>query len=376
MCAFGIVLSIIGPLLIDISKSYSLSMSLTGLLFSVNFFGFITFIFIGGMLAERFGKKNIITIALLGLSVSLFIFGFSHNVIFAFVSIFLIGGFGGIIESIVSSLVSDLNDTNADYYINLSQIFLCIGAALGPILALLMTVTGNTWRMAYFILSSIMIILFLIIISIKIDEKPIANKININEFKTALLDKKFVLVLIGFVLYAGTEVGVWGWMSTFMVKDMNLTQSVSAILVSVFWISMMIGRVICGKLIKYFKVQNFIIVLSLFSAVVVFLSGLIKGGILTWIIVIAIGFAFSSLYPFLLSVGSTERSNATAFALMVGSGGVGTILIPFFMGTIGEHMGTNIAMMSPSLLMLLLAGMFIINKFTKSGKNYGNNSNM
>jgi nitrate/nitrite transporter NarK len=38
---------------------------------------------------------------------------------------------------------------------------------------------------------------------------------------------------------------------------------------------------------------------------------------------------------------------------MVGCGGIGTVSIPFLMGITGENFGTNIAMMSPSVLMLL-----------------------
>lgn len=360
MGAFGIVLSIIGPLLSDISNSYSLNLSQTGLLFSVNFTGFISFIFLGGILAERFGKKTILTITLLGLSLSLFMFGFSHNVIFAFIAIFFIGGFGSVIESIGSSLVADLNEIDTDYYINLSQVFLCIGATLGPLVALAVILTGNSWRLAYYFLSAIAFIMFIIMIKIKMPEKPIAKKIEINEFKIALADKKFVLILIGFILYTGTEVGVWGWMSTFMGEEMKLSHGISAILVSVFWISMTLGRIVCGKLIKFFKIKNIITILALLSGIVILLSGFVKGDIMPWIIVVATGFAFSSIYPFLLSIGSARRSSATAFAIMVGSGGIGTILIPFFMGVIGDYMGTNMAMMSPSILMFIIALLFAL----------------
>jgi fucose permease len=370
MLAYGVVLSIIGPLLSDISKDYSLSLGQMGLFISINFIGFLSFVYIGGILAEKFGKKNITTISLIGLSLSLFMFGFSSTLYLEFIAIFLIGGFGGIIESVVCSLIADLNPLNKDHYINFAQIFLCTGVALGPLLTILIIRLGYNWRINYYILSVLFLILFCSIVTIKVKENQTSEKILLKDLKGILFDNKFVIVCICMLLYTGCEVSVWGWMSTFSQKGMALSRSAAAFYVFAFWISMTIGRIVCGKLIRLFKIRNIIIVLAFLSALTVMISGFIKVGIIAWVVAIGLGFSFSSLYPFLLAVGSSRKSNATSFAVMVGSGGIGAIIIPFFTGIIGEHMGVQIALMSPSILLLIIALLFIFDN--PRGKSEGN----
>jgi fucose permease len=255
---------------------------------------------------------------------------------------------------------------NKDYYINLAQVFLCIGAVFGPVLAVVMMTIGNSFRVNYFILAILIFILFFVTMNLKIDEKPTSERINLKDIKIILWNKNFLRICICIALYSGTELGVWGWMSTFMEKEMELSQRQSIIFVSVFWISLTIGRIICGKLMKYFDVRNIIIVLALLSSLAVLFSGFLEGGVIVVLSVIAIGLSFSSIFPFLLSIGSSIFPSSSAFAVMVGSSGIGIVFIPFFMGLIGENVGMRIAMMSPCLLLLVIALLLTLEKKKKT----------
>lgn len=359
MLAFGVVISIIGPLLTDISKEFSLSLSATGVFFTINYLGLLSFVFIGGILAERFGKKNLIAISLLGLSLSLFVFGISSNIMFAFIAIFFIGGFGSIIQSSVNSLIADLNSLNKDYYINAAQMFFCIGAVFGPVLVLIMMKMGNSWRFNYIVLAILIFVLFFAMIKLQICEKPGSEKLNLKDLKETLWDKRFLRICLCIALYAGTELGVWGWMSTFMKKELALSGSAAILIVSVFWMTMTIGRLICGRLMKYFNVRSIIISSSLISSLAVLLSGLIEGEVLILINVIVLGLSFSSIFPLLLSEGSSINPSSTAFAVMVGSSGIGIIVIPFIIGLLGDFAGMSIAMMSPGIFLVIIALLFV-----------------
>lgn len=362
MLAFGVVISMLGPLLTDISKEFSLSLSKTGVFFTISYFGLLSFVFIGGILAGRFGKKNLIAISLLGLSLSLFMFGLSSNVLFAFISIFFMGGFGSIIQSLVNSLAAEINPIKKDYYINLLQLFFCIGAVLGPVFVVVMISTGNSWRISYYVMSAIMFILFTTMVKLKVDENFKTEKINLSDLRETIWDKRFLRICICIALYAGTELGVWGWMSTFMKKELDLSGSAAILSVSVFWIAMTIGRVLCGSLIKVFNAKNVIISFSLLSSFMVLLSGLLEGGTLVLINVVAMGLSFSSIFPLLLSEGSSINSSSTAFAVMVGSSGIGIIIIPFIIGLLGDYAGMRVATMSPCILMVAIAFIFILEK--------------
>jgi MFS family permease len=53
MALFAMALTITSPLLPAIAASFSLSMAESGVIFTANFIGFVAFILIGGILADR-----------------------------------------------------------------------------------------------------------------------------------------------------------------------------------------------------------------------------------------------------------------------------------------------------------------------------------
>lgn len=93
---FGMVLTSYSPLLPSIAKTFSLSLSQSGFIFSANFIGFVSFIMVGGILADHIGKKTIFVMVVFGFAIALMTFPFTPNFIFACIVMVLIGGFGGI----------------------------------------------------------------------------------------------------------------------------------------------------------------------------------------------------------------------------------------------------------------------------------------
>lgn len=90
---FAVVLTVNSPLLSYISETLHLSMAQSGVLFTANFAGFVCFIMIGGILADRISKKTVLTISIAGLAVSILLFPLTANFYFSCVIMALIGGF-------------------------------------------------------------------------------------------------------------------------------------------------------------------------------------------------------------------------------------------------------------------------------------------
>jgi fucose permease len=353
MFIYGMVLVMYSTLMSDISKDLHLNMVQAGLYFSINFSGFILFVLTGGIFSQKMRKKFIISICLVGTSAALLVFGASTDKFTAFIAIFFMGGFSGTMESMICSLVADLNTIGSEYYINLLYVFICAGAVVGPVMGSITVSSGLGWRVSFYVLSLMLFILFIIFNWSKIKESTIVKKAETSSLKEIIFDKKFFLLCICILIYSGAEVGVWGWMTTFFKENIGLSINISAIIVSSFWISMGLGRVVCGKLTKYFSIETITIALTLISAVAVILSGFAATEISAFIITVVLGLAFSSQFPFLLSIGGKLRSNALAFSLMVVSSGIGVVIFPFLMGIIGDYFNIRIAIMSTSLLFLM-----------------------
>ncbi|HBE79694.1 MAG TPA: MFS transporter, partial [Firmicutes bacterium] len=79
MIFFAMVLTIMSPLLTNISETFHLSLAQTGTIFTANFLGFTLFVVIGGILSDRFGKKLILTVSLLGYTLALLLFPLASN---------------------------------------------------------------------------------------------------------------------------------------------------------------------------------------------------------------------------------------------------------------------------------------------------------
>lgn len=170
-----------------------------------------------------------------------------------------------------------------------------------------------------------------------------------------------MIICLCMFLYAGSEVGSWGWISTFLDDVMNFPPFKASMAVGVFWVSLTIGRIICGKFILIYKTRNIVIVLSTLSTISILASGFVKSEFGIWVIIVSVGMTFSSLWPLIASYGVENHSgnSGTVFSLIVGSGGLGGMVVPLLMGVIGEKANMSIAMMSPSFLMFGILIIFI-----------------
>lgn len=359
---FAMVLTVNSPLLTSISKTFSLSLAQSGIIFSANFIGFVVFILVGGIMSDRLGKKAVLSVSIVGLSLGLALFTFCSNFYIACLVMFFIGGFGGIIESMITALVSELNSENSSFYINMAQVFFGIGALAGPILAGTAVAYGLPWQLCYKVLGTVSLVLAVIFIINRLPSLSKPESITLSAFKHLVSDKKFLLICLCMVFYTGSEVGGWGWMSTFLSKNLKFSAAMSGTAVGVFWLAVTAGRLLCGPLTFKYSSRKLVMVLAYLSAVVTLLSGLTDNHILVWIIIVAMGLAYSSQWPLIVSYGGEHynRYTGTVFALLVGSGGLGSSIVPPIMGIIGQNVNIHAAMISPAVLFLAVGVIFTV----------------
>lgn len=365
---FGMVLTSYSPMLPSIAETFSLSVSQSGIIFSANFIGFVAFILFGGILADRIGKKKVFVAAVVGFALSLIIFPISSNFLGVCIVMAFIGGFGGIIETVTNAVISDINPTKASFYVNMTQVFFGVGAVLGPIVASVVVASGIKWQAYYFGMGVISVVIALLIVLAKVPNIQSTDGISLVIFKGLMRDKRFLLICLCMFLYTGSEVGSWGWMSTFLKGNMNFGIIKSGIAVAAFWASMTISRFICGFLTFKFNIRWIIITLAFFSSIFVFLMGFEVSEGVMWFVIIGLGFSFSSQWPLIASFGSEKypASSGTVFALLVGSGGLGGTVIPYAMGYLGEKTNEHIAAMSPAILFIVIVVIFLwIDKMPK-----------
>lgn len=382
MALFAMNLTAISPAILEIGKAFSLSTAQSGLIFTFNFIGFAVFILTGGALTDRFGKKAVLNAAIVGLTASLAVFASVQSfAVLCAVAIFM-GGFGGVLESLVSALVSDINPENPGFYVNLTQVFFGIGAIVGPVAAGFAISSGAGWRVYYLVMCALFLVMSVIFLPARVQavneavtsEKSLLEKGGENQkagialkggqppWRVMSLVKSpgFILLCLCIMFYTGAEVGGWGWMCKLLEENLGYSVATSGFAVAFFWIAMTAGRTLCGALTGKVPMVWMIRILALSAAIFTLLSALVKNEAGMWILVALMGLTYSSLFPFIIAYGGSKLNapSGITYSLLVAAGGVGSMTVPYVMGLVGDVFTMSAAMLVPAVLLFLVAVIF------------------
>lgn len=360
MVVFAMFLTVISPLLPEIAATYSLDLTRSGFIFTANFIGFVIFILIGGILADRIGKRPVLIGTLAVFTGGMLSLPLASNFTAACLVMAVLGGCGGILESQIGSLISDINPANTGFYVNLTQIFFGIGAIGGPLFAAVFVSRGYGWRLVYVVLSGLTALLTIGFLFTRIPRKIQDDPISWRGLRSLISAPRFLLICLCMILYTGSEVGGWGWLSTFLKQDLGFTVSQSSMAVGVFWVAMTLGRFGCGPFILRFPTRFIIIGLALLATLATLLTGLLTPNWAVWCVIFLMGLAYSSQWPLIVAYGGNQYPafSGTVYALLVGCGGIGGTTVPYLMGALGQHTNIRLAMVSPAVLFLLVALIF------------------
>lgn len=360
MALFAVALTITSPLLPAIAASFALSMAESGVIFTVSFLGLVAFILAGGVLADRWGKRRVLAVALAGFTLALLAMPLAPSFAAVCAVTFFIGGFGGILESQIGALVVALNPERPSYSLNMAQVFFGVGALVGPIAAGMLLAAGFDWRLCYAVLGVLALALTVLFVAIRVPELASTDRISWAAFAALVRDRRFLLICLCMMLYTGAEVGSWGWMSTFLTRSLGFSIIESSVAVGLFWAAMTIGRLLCGQLTLRYELRTIVIGLAGLAALATLASGLVEARAAVWAVIAALGLTYSSQWPLIAAYGSERytASSGTVFALLVGSGGLGTTVVPYLMGLIGERATIRAAMISPAALFLAIVAIF------------------
>lgn len=359
---YGILLSILSPLLPSISDTFSLSLSQTGTIFTINFFGFVTFTFLSGFFADKYGKKKILSIDLLGMVISLCLLGISSQFSLVLICMFFIGGFSGVLEGIFSAVLVEANPLKEAFYVNACQIFFGIGAMVGPVTAAFWVANGLPWRWCYFVLSALFLICLMFLIFTNTNKRQSASQsISIKAVKKIISNRKMQLLCLCMFCYSGAEAGSWGWLSTFLTTESGFSIEYSGVAISLFWGVVVAGRIGCLGALKKHNERNIVIILALLTAIGIILTSFLNNLLWLWVGIVIMGLGYSAQWPLIVAHGTKDwpEYSGTAATLLIGSCGVGMMVIPMLIGVIGEVFSMRWAMTIPSLLMMVIALIFI-----------------
>lgn len=365
MGLLGVYISVYQSIISTITKNYSISNTVAGIIISLHFIGSFVAPIIFGEIGDRIGKKSIIIISLNLLIIGLLMVYLFDNILLLAIGIFIIGCGFAVNEGILSGLLSDVNIGKTNKVINISQMFLSIGAVTGPLITLLLIKLTGSWKFVF----PLMIVLFGVILlyftRLRFDgiRKTVQDHKNTGLISIKLFKEKiFIYLCISIFIYVGIEEGIAFWLVTYFDNSFNAIQ-LGTYALSAYWASMIVGRYLASR---FNNKQRFLLNGGLISSLVFICIALLwQNGIVSLICFAGVGLGFSAVWPIIISITAENypKYTGTAMGIMMTAGAGGGIAVPFLIGTLTNFGKIYIVFwVVPILIVFILVTQIFIEK--------------
>ncbi len=358
----GVLLAMPGPSLEAVRADFNLTYVLVVLTLIVPSISYATGTIVGGLVADRLGRRSTLTTGVTLLVVGLLVAGVSPAL-----EVLLIGtclnGFGfGLTESPLTATISDVAGDATGRAMTISQMPFGFGALTAPLLvgALLQTPIG--WRGGYLAAALLVMLAAAVLLSARIPAVT-ARRARGEALISAVM--RPVPVLLGAVVvgYFGMQLGLGGFLAAYLEADHGFTRSVAATLVAAFWIGISLGRIIGAWLalrVQAYDLALGSLGLSLLCAVVV--AGVPHPAAILAAAALA-GLAAGPLFTTVVGIGVRYRPSASGMiaGFMLAMGGTGFAGLSLVSGAVADALSVRaaVALMPVTLgiafLLLLLA---------------------
>ena len=255
-----------------------------------------------------------------------------------------------------------------------------VGAFVGPNIMNLIIVNSNSWKMGYRTIGFLQLFIALILFS----TLPLwlKNKNQENNFGThhekerglKLLRKKGVLLsIIAFPVYVGVESGVGLWLGSYLIEGNSFPQIKAGIIVSLFYLSLTIGRFLNGIITEKFSNKQLIRMgLVLMSIGVLLINIPLKILIIPSVILLGLGCA--PIFPSMIHetpqlFGSVNSEEITGY--QVGMAYLAGLAITPVIGLLASHISIKMIPISYGVFTLIL--LFVTERLNLLLKNEDDN---
>lgn len=358
--SYGIAISITGPVLEQIEKSYQINSAKSGLLFTFLSAGFLVSVFLKRFLASYLHTRTTLLLASAVTGVALLSFSFTENLSQGLAVFAVIGLAGGFIQVSANSGIAMLHQDNRASMLNVLHLFFGTGALVAPLLA--GAIAEQSGYAGVFMVSAFIAIPAVILSlgaafpdsnnsSMKTrPEKEMSDNTKAtadnNSVFFLLKDRYVWLLALSILLYMGAEMGINSWSVMYLEKEMGLEKFTSSSFLSYFWFLMTAGRLLGMLLAKKYMVSTLLAASSLVAAVAGALFIFAPDGILAGVGVALVGFFFAGTYPFLLGLGSNRHPQAVEqiTTILIASAGIGFMLFPWLTGLLSSTLTLAAAM--------------------------------
>lgn len=362
MMSLAIGVNLLPIFLVAIQHSFAgvsgsgLTQEQLGRLGAFTFSGLVLGILATGPLADRYGAKLFAIAGNVLLACGLIVTAWSPTYEILLAANFLLGLGAGVLDMVLSPVVSALNPDERTSSMNWLHSFYCVGATLTVLAGTAALQAGISWRMASLLLLVLPVLLIFTLGRAKFPSLT-SEEGERTQFRTLIKEMWFIGALAGIFLGGATELGMAQWLPAYAELALKYPQWVGGAALFAFSVAMAIGRMGIGALSA--RVDSYtIMALGCAISVVLFLLGsFCPYHPLALAACILAGLTGSCLWPTMLAITADRypQGGATMFGALAAFGNAGGIFMPWVVGGIADmsslHWGLAVSTLAPLFML-------------------------
>lgn len=359
------MLAALGQTLPEFARNNGTSLGEAGAVFTALFLGSIPSQVASGWLNDRYGSRLVLAVGILMLAAGLL--GATLSSYFPLtLALMAFAGLGdGALVVGANVIVAQSFTKRRTSALNLLNIFFGIGGIAGPAIAGAFLGVWGTAMPTLWIAVALLLLTLPIVSGLQGAKSETSSEEDNVPVQVPLYRSPVIWVFsLLLLLYVGVEVGTGGWIAQYMQRTTFLSADTAAWVASGFYMALTGGRLIGAGLGTRLSSER-VLGVSLVGAVLGGLLLLLSGGNL-WLTVssvVLLGASFGPVYPTAVSIVAARFpvGSGKALSLVMASGGIGAMILPWLQGVLIEGLGAPsfaYSVAGATLGMLAVLGVF------------------
>lgn len=355
----GLVLTIVGPTVPAIRRTFDLDLAAAGLIFVAQSGGYMAAIPPAGYLVDVRGRR--VTAALSGGALA------AGSLLMALAPSWPVLLAGSVLSGIgfacadvaANALVSDASGPQKTVPMNLAHAFFALATLLGPLgLGTLLSV-GVSWRAAYL---AVGVAALPVLVILPVAPLPVyrAEPLpGLLAFVRLLRREEIWRAALVLGLYVGAEVSIAGWLVTFLQQEFGWSDVLGAWALSGYWGGFLAGRLVISASARRLAPGRLLIACCTGALGSSLLGAVAPLPMLAAACYTLAGASIAGIFPTVLAI-TLQRFPAytgAVTAILIMGGAVGSTLLPGMLGAGGQWLGMRGAML---LLPAVFAVMLVL----------------
>jgi fucose permease len=326
---YGMIAAMLGTILPDLSKKFSLSPKQNGNIALIQAVGLMIGSFSSGPLMDIYGVQVGMLLGLGLVALALIALRGANGYMMVTLSMLVLGLGGGVVVTGANGLNYDIAKgihTTTSSISNLLNLFFGLGGLVTPFVAANLF-KSETKKITFFAAVLAMLALAASIFA----PYPRASgqvAFNFGMAASLLTDPKVLLPALLLFLYVACEVGVWNWLVRHLIAQGVPAKRAMTILSLGFALGLIVGRLGISRVLQTVDPRTVLVGAALAMAVTTYLMLQSSSPTVAWIAIFLGGLAMAPVFPTTLgyvSDASRAGTQATALGIAITAGWAGIV---------------------------------------------------